>query len=75
MLATNKPLHALGLAQSVCRSEEHLTRELTRIEALGGEGLMLRQPASLYEPRRSSRVRNEKEEKPGTDAETMRNPL
>ena len=54
MLATNQPSYAVELAQSVCRSEEHLTRELTHIEALGGEGLMLRQPASLYEPRRSS---------------------
>lgn len=53
-LAADAPPYALMLAQSVCRSKEHLTRELTRIEALGGEGLMLRQPASLYEPRRSS---------------------
>lgn len=54
LLITHRPPFALGLAQMVCRSAEHLTQELNRIEALGGEGLMLRQPASLYEPRRSS---------------------
>ena len=54
LLATHQPPYALGLAQSVCRSAEHLRRELTRIEELGGEGLILRQPASLYEPRRSA---------------------
>ncbi len=54
LLAANRPPYALELAQSVCRSAEHLTRELARIETLGGEGLMLRRPASLYEPRRSS---------------------
>ena len=54
LLASNQPPYALGLAQSVCQSAEHLTRELHRIEALGGEGLMLRRPASLYEPRRSA---------------------
>ena len=54
LLATHQPPYALGLAQSVCQSAEHLTRELHRIEALGGEGLMLRRPASHYEPRRSA---------------------
>ncbi len=54
LLIAHQPPFALGLAQSVCRSAEHLTQELDRIEALGGEGLMLRQPASFYEPRRSS---------------------
>ncbi len=54
LVLTHQPPFALGLAQSVCRGAEHLTQELDRIEVLGGEGLMLRQPASLYEPRRSS---------------------
>ncbi|MDB5387002.1 MAG: uncharacterized protein JWM11_2648 [Planctomycetaceae bacterium] len=36
-----------------CRNNEHLTQELERVEALGGEGLMLRQPASKYETGRS----------------------
>lgn len=42
------------LDQSVCRDRAHLDAELARIEALGGEGLMLRQPGSLYVPTRST---------------------
>jgi len=37
-----------------CRDEAHLREELARVEALGGEGLMLRQPGSKYEIGRSS---------------------
>ncbi|HVA48686.1 MAG TPA: DNA ligase [Pirellulales bacterium] len=36
-----------------CRGLDHLREELTRVEALGGEGLMLRQPGSRYEAGRS----------------------
>ena len=42
------------LAQTQCKGLNHLREELARVEALGGEGLMLRQPASLYEVGRSS---------------------
>jgi DNA ligase-1 len=42
------------LEQEACRDEEHLREELARIESLGGEGLMLRQPGSLYEAGRST---------------------
>jgi DNA ligase-1 len=42
------------LPQIQCRGLEHLKDELQRVEALGGEGLMLRQPASLYEVGRSN---------------------
>lgn len=38
----------------VCQSLEHLLAELARVQGLGGEGLMLRRPGSLYEPKRSS---------------------
>lgn len=41
-------------AQQVCRDVEHLKEELTRVEALGGEGLMARRPKSRYEAGRSS---------------------
>lgn len=54
LLITYQTPFALSLAQAACRGAEHLTQELERIEGIGGEGLMLRQPASLYEPRRSS---------------------
>jgi DNA ligase 1 len=37
-----------------CRGLSHLREELARVESLGGEGLMLRQPASNYEVGRSS---------------------
>lgn len=37
-----------------CRGIEHLRQELSRLEALGAEGLMLRRPGSRYESGRSS---------------------
>lgn len=36
-----------------CKNTKHLKDELARIESLGGEGLMLRQPESSYEAGRS----------------------
>ena len=36
-----------------CENAEHLRQELARVEALGGEGLMLRQPGSRYAAGRS----------------------
>lgn len=42
------------LGQTLCRSVDHLREELARIEALGGEGLMLRQPGSKYVAGRST---------------------
>ncbi len=53
VLAAGHPPFALLLHQEVCRSREHLETAFSRIEQLGGEGVMLRRPASLYEPRRS----------------------
>lgn len=37
-----------------CDGVDHLREELARVEALGGEGLMLRKPGSKYEAGRSS---------------------
>jgi DNA ligase-1 len=42
------------LEQTLCRDIEHLRSELTRVEGLGGEGLMLREPGSQYEAGRST---------------------
>ncbi len=39
---------------TLCKNLECLRAELTRVEALGGEGLMLRQPGSKYVAGRSS---------------------
>jgi DNA ligase-1 len=50
----HSPVYANVLAQQRCKSPSHLHQELTRIESLGGEGLMLRQPESAYEAGRSS---------------------
>ncbi|KJE92270.1 DNA ligase [Capsaspora owczarzaki ATCC 30864] len=36
-----------------CKGDDHIKKELQRVEALGGEGLMLRKPGSMYEGRRS----------------------
>jgi len=48
------PPHAQPLEQVRCDGVKHLRGELARIEGLGGEGLMLRKPGSLYEVGRSS---------------------
>jgi DNA ligase-1 len=45
--------HARALAHVVCEGLDHLRAELARVEALGGEGLMLRRPGSPYEIGRS----------------------
>ena len=42
------------LEQTICDNTDALRKELARVEALGGEGLMLRQPDSKYEFGRSS---------------------
>lgn len=46
--------YANRVDHEACRDHEHLSQELARIEGLGGEGLMLRQPGSRYETGRST---------------------
>ena len=46
--------YACVLQQDRCIGIDHLQAELARIEAIGGEGLMFRQPNSQYEAGRSS---------------------
>jgi DNA ligase-1 len=53
-LADTRAAHLKLLDHQQCRDAEHLREELARVEALGGEGLMLRQPGSRYEAGRSS---------------------
>ena len=53
-LAEHKPTFAEPLHHYRCRGVSHLQEELDRIESLGGEGLMLRQPGSRYEAGRSA---------------------
>jgi len=45
--------HVQCLDQSVCKGIEQMQKELARVEKLGGEGLMLRQPESEYHVGRS----------------------
>lgn len=41
------------LEHQLCQGPDHLKAELARVQELGGEGLMLRQPRSAYEAGRS----------------------
>lgn len=52
--ARHRPQYATLLPHERCNGEDHLHAQLDRIMALGGEGLMLRQPCSRYEAGRSS---------------------
>jgi DNA ligase-1 len=47
------PAHARFHEHLVCRGTSHMREELKRVEALGGEGLMMRRPGSQYEVGRS----------------------
>ncbi len=49
-----KPPYAVAHPHELCRSVDHLREELARVEKLGGEGLMMRQPKSLYVAGRST---------------------
>jgi DNA ligase-1 len=54
LLRSRGPQFAQVLPQEQCRGGDHLRDELARVEQLGGEGLMLRQPGSLYVAGRST---------------------
>src|SRR5262249_55634216 len=54
LLAERQLPHARHHPHERCTGHEHLRAELARIEALGGEGLMMRRPQSRYEVGRSS---------------------
>ena len=52
-LAQANSEYALALPHFRCRDRGHLQSELTQIIGFGGEGVMLRQPGSMYETGRS----------------------
>src|SRR5262249_19671296 len=52
-LGRNRPSFAAAHPHERCRDLGHLKAELARVEGLGGEGLMMRQPGSRYEVGRS----------------------
>jgi DNA ligase-1 len=53
-LSAHRPPYAVHHVHERCNGMDHLRAELQRVEALGGEGLMLRRPGSRYEVGRSS---------------------
>jgi DNA ligase-1 len=53
-VASQQPPHLSAHDQAICRSVDHLREELARVEALGGEGLMMREPGSRYAVGRST---------------------
>lgn len=54
LFAGTGPSHAELMEHQICKGLKHLQQELARVESLGGEGLMLREPGSSYEVGRSS---------------------
>jgi DNA ligase-1 len=54
MLREFRPPYARVHEHVPCSGIDHLRRELARVEALGGEGLLLRRPQSRYEAARSA---------------------
>ena len=46
--------HVVAHPHARCKGLAHLKEELSRVEALGGEGLMMRKPGSRYESGRST---------------------
>lgn len=53
-LASRRAAFAQPHEHALCKDLDCLRAELARVEALGGEGLMLRQPGSKYEAGRSA---------------------
>jgi DNA ligase-1 len=56
----HRPPHASWHPHERCTGLDHLRGELARVEGLGGEGLMMRQPGSKYEIGRSWTLRKVK---------------
>jgi DNA ligase-1 len=54
VIELTQPAFVVAHPHSMCQGRDHLIAELAAIEALGGEGVMLRQPGSRYELARSS---------------------
>lgn len=52
--------YAAPVGVVLCKCAAHLKAELAQVDAKGGEGLMLREPKSLYENKRSKTLRKVK---------------
>jgi DNA ligase-1 len=53
VLTPGRSAFAVAHLQTLCRGLDDLRQRLAEVESVGGEGVMLRQPASLYEAGRS----------------------
>ncbi|MEZ4400653.1 MAG: DNA ligase [Kofleriaceae bacterium] len=60
LVEEHQPPHARWHPHHRCAGLDHLRAELARIEALGGEGLMMREPGSRYQVGRSWSLRKVK---------------
>jgi len=56
VFAKTWPSHVQLVEQEICTGKDHLFERLHAVEALGGEGMMLRKPGSLYEIGRSHTI-------------------
>jgi DNA ligase-1 len=54
VIQESQPPYAQAHEHQACRGLDHLRAELARLEALGGEGLMMRRAGSKYESGRST---------------------
>jgi DNA ligase-1 len=54
VMEINRPAYAVAHPHVACSGRDHLHDELACVESLGGEGLMLREPRSLYMSGRSN---------------------
>ena len=52
-LAQKPSKHVVFHKQVVCKDAEHLDQEMKKVIALKGEGLMIKDPKSKYEAKRS----------------------
>lgn len=52
-IPSHRPQYAVNVEQEKCKGKEQVEEELKRVIKLGGEGLMIREPGSKYERRRS----------------------
>ena len=54
--STEQKKYCQMLEQTVCKGAKHLTDEMDRILAIKGEGVMIKDPKSMYESKRSDRL-------------------
>ena len=55
-LNIKKSKHCVFHKQVVCKDKEHLEKEMEKVVKLSGEGLMIKDPKSKYEGKRSDKL-------------------